>query len=295
VTDADNIILETESDIFELVGRSAIVTGGGQGIGYDIARHLMHRGADVVIYDIAEDVGAQAAKNLTAEFAGRSAVAFCGDVASEDDMRDAFDLATEEFGLPDILVNNAGISDLRPLVRQSVDEWRRVFDVVAMGPFLGIREFARRYLEQGRTGGAVVNTSSLNFQFPSEGLGSYVAAKAAVSQYTKQAALELAPLDVCVNAIAPGVIKTPLAASYILADEGVAQSFVDRTPLGRLGRTDDIAKVAVFLASRAARWITGSTIVVDGGAHMRGLPNYWQEMAPLLGLQDPTPAEWARG
>jgi len=277
---------------FPLVGTSAIVTGSGQGIGYDIARHLMRAGADVLVYDINGEVGEPAAEALTQEFPGRRAVAFVGDVASEDDMREAFDLAIAELGMPRILVNNAGISDLRPIVRLSVAEWRRVFDVCAMGTFLGTRELARRYMEEGLTGAAVISTSSLNFQFPSEGLGHYVAAKAAVSQFTKQAALELAPLEIRANAIAPGVIATPLAASYILGDENVKKGFIDRTPLGRFGRTEDIARVAVFLASEAAGWITGETIRVDGGAHMRGLPNYWQDMAPVLGLPEVTPGEW---
>lgn len=277
-----------------LVGSTAIVTGSGQGIGYEIARYLMRAGVNVLVYDIDGDVGIPAAKALTDEFPGRRAVPFVGDVASEDDQLRAFDLAIEELGMPRILVNNAGISDLRPIVRLSVDEWRRVFDVCALGTFLGTRELARRYMEQGLTGAAVINTSSLNFLFPSEGLGHYVAAKAAVSQFTKQAALELAPLEIRVNAIAPGVIATPLAASYILGDENVKKGFVDRTPMGRFGKPEDIARVATFLASEYAGWITGETIIVDGGAHMRGLPNYWQDMAPVLGLPEVEPGEWRR-
>jgi NAD(P)-dependent dehydrogenase (short-subunit alcohol dehydrogenase family) len=277
---------------FPLVGTSAIVTGAGQGIGLDIARHLMRAGADVLIYDINREVAAPAAEALMGELPQRRAVAFVGDVAEESDMRAAYDLAIAELGMPRILVNNAGISDLRPLVRLSVDEWRRVFDVCALGTFLGTRELARRYMESGLTGGAVISTSSLNCLIPSEGLGHYVAAKAAVSQFTKQAALELAPLEIRVNAIAPGVVATPLAASYILGDDTVAKGFIDRTPLGRFGETGDIAKVAVFLASEAAGWITGETIHVDGGAHMRGLPNFWRDMAPVLGLPEVTPGEW---
>jgi glucose 1-dehydrogenase len=277
---------------YPLVGTPAIVTGSGQGIGLDVARHLMRAGADVLVYDINPEVAGPAAQALTDEFPERRAVAFVGDVADEDDMRAAFDLAIAELGMPRILVNNAGISDLRPLVRLSVHEWRRVFDVCALGAFLGTREFARRHMEEGMTGGAVISTSSLNFQIPSEGLGHYVAAKAAVSQFTKQAALELAPLEIRVNAIAPGVVATPLAASYILGDDNVAKGFIDRTPLGRFGETQDVARVAVFLASEGAGWITGETIRVDGGAHMRGLPNFWQDMAPVLGLPEVTPGEW---
>src|SRR6266545_3091774 len=131
-----------------LVGRSAVVTGAAQGIGYDIARHLMAAGADVLVYDINGPGAEAAATTLSEEVPGRRAVPFEGDVADEEAMRKAFDVATTELGLPRILVNNAGINDLRPLVRLSVDEWRRLFDVIALGTFLGTREIARRFMEQ---------------------------------------------------------------------------------------------------------------------------------------------------
>jgi 3-oxoacyl-[acyl-carrier protein] reductase len=277
---------------FPLVGSPAVVTGAGRGIGLEIARHLMRAGADVLVYDIDEEIGRQGTASLSDEFPDRQAVLFVGDVASEDDQRAAFDLTVAELGMPRILINNAGVNDLRPLVRLSVDEWRRVFDVCALGTFLGTRELARRYLEEGLTGAAVINTSSLNFQFPSEGIAHYVAAKAAVSQFTKQAALELAPQAIRVNAIAPGVVATPLAESFLKGDETIERGFIERTPLGRFGVVEDIARVAMFLASEASGWITGETLRVDGGAHMRGLPNYWRDMAPVLGLPEVVPGEW---
>ena len=282
----------TSGVTFPLVGHAAVVTGAAQGIGYDIARHLMTAGADVLVYDINGPGAEAAARTLSEEVSGRRAVPFEGDVADEQAMREAFDVATTELGPPRILVNNAGINDLRPLVRLSVDEWRRLFDVIALGTFLGTRELARRFMEQGLSGGAVVSTSSLNFAIPTVGYAHYCAAKAAVSQFTKAAALELAPLGIRVNAIAPGVTRTPLAASFFAERPEVPAAFIELTPMNRVGETSDIAKVAVFLASEAAGWMTGVTVNVDGGAHMVGLPNSWAIMSGPLGLPEPTPSDW---
>jgi NAD(P)-dependent dehydrogenase (short-subunit alcohol dehydrogenase family) len=279
---------------FQLVGRSAIVTGAAQGIGYEIARQLMAAGADVLVYDINGPGAKEAATALCEEVPGRRAIAFEGDVAEEQAMGNAFDVAATELGTPRILVNNAGINDLRPLVRLSVDEWRRLFDVIALGTFLGTREMARRFMEQGLSGGAIVSTSSLNFVIPTVGYAHYCSAKAAVSQFTKAAALELAPLGIRVNSIAPGLTMTPLAGSFFAERPEIPAAFVERTPLNRVGETSDIAKVAVFLASEAAGWITGITVHVDGGAHLVGLPDSWALMAGPLGLPEPTPSDWLR-
>jgi 3-oxoacyl-[acyl-carrier protein] reductase len=279
---------------YVLVGKSAIVTGAARGIGFDIARHLMRAGADVLVYDIDGENAERAAQELSDEHADRRALPFAGDVADEDAMREAFDVATAEFGTPRILVNNAGINDLRPLVRLSVDEWRRLYDVIALGTFIGTREFARRFMEHGLTGGAVISTSSLNFVTATAGFAHYISAKAAVSQFTKAAAIELAPLGIRVNAIAPGLTRTPLAGMFFAERPEVPQAFVELTPLGRIGETSDMAKVAAFLASDGAAWITGTTIHVDGGAHTIGVPDNWELMAGPLGLEEPTPDEWQR-
>jgi len=276
----------------ELVGTSAVVTGAGQGLGYDIARHLMAAGADVLVFDIDGDRAQEAARALAAEQPGRRAVAFAGDVADETDMRAGFDVATEAFGTPRILVNNALYNLLSPIVRLPVDEWQRVFDVIARGTFIGTRELGRRFMEHRLTGGAIVNISTLNYSVPTRGLAAYCSSKAAVSQFTQVAALEYAPLGVRVNAIAPGLVDTPLARRFLGEEPQVAQAFIDMIPLDRIGWTSDQAKVVVFLASEAAGWITGVTLNVDGGMHLKGVPDNWEVMKGPLGLEDPTPAEW---
>jgi NAD(P)-dependent dehydrogenase (short-subunit alcohol dehydrogenase family) len=279
-------------DSSNFVAGPAIVTGAGRGIGLDIAAHLLDCGSNVLVYDIDAETGRAAVEQLQRSHPSQRVVFHCGDVADEESMREAFDLAIEHLGVPRILVNNAGVNDLRPLVRLSTDEWRRVFDVIALGTFVGTRELARRYMETGLTGGSVINTSSLNYVIATRGYAHYCAAKAAVSQFTRAAALELAPLKIRVNAIAPGLINTPLAGSFFAENPAVPQAFVDQTPLGRVGETSDVARVAVFLASSLSGWCTGLTIPVDGGANLIGMPDSWTLMGSGLGLAEPTPEEW---
>ena len=196
---------------------------------------------------------------------------------------------------PRILVNNALYNLLSPIVTLPVDEWQRVYDVIARGTFLGTRELGRRFMEQNLTGGAIVNISTLNYSVATTGLAAYCSSKAAVSQFTKAAALEYAALGIRVNAIAPGLIDTPLARRFLGDQPEVAQAFIDRTPMGRIGQTADMAKVVVFLASQAAGWITGVTLNVDGGMHLEGVPDNWEVMKAPLGMHDPTPADWLDG
>jgi glucose 1-dehydrogenase len=276
----------------DLVGSPAIVTGAGQGLGYDTARHLMAAGADVLIFELDGDRAEEAARSLSSDQTHRRAIAFSGDVSNEDDVRAAFDVAIEELGVPRILVNNALYNLLGPIVTLPVDEWQRVYDVVARGTFLGTREFGRRAMEHNLSGGAIVNISTLNHSVATTGLSAYCSSKAAVSQFTKAAALEYAPLGIRVNAIAPGLIDTPLARRFLGGQPDVEQAFIDLTPLDRTGTTADMAQVIVFLASHAAAWITGTTINVDGGMHLLGVPDNWSLMKGPMGMEDPTPADW---
>lgn len=275
-----------------LLSGPAIVTGAGRGIGLDIAAHLLDAGSSVLVYDIDRDTGEAAVEQLQSSHPARRVIFHCGDVADEASMREAFDVAVEQLGVPRILVNNAGVNDLRPLVRLSTEEWRRVFDVIALGTFLGTREMARRYMENDLIGGSVINISSLNYLIATRGYAHYCAAKAAVSQFTRAAALELAPLRIRVNAIAPGLTNTPLAGSFFAENPSVPQAFVDQTPLGRVGKTSDVARVAIFLSSSLSEWCTGLTIPVDGGANLIGMPDSWSLMGTGLGLDEPTPEEW---
>jgi glucose 1-dehydrogenase len=278
----------------DLVGSPAIVTGAGQGLGYDTARHLMAAGADVLVFELDGARAEEAARSLNDSQLNRRALAFAGDISREDDVRAAFDLAVEELGVPRILVNNALYNLLSPIVALPVDEWQRVYDVVARGTFLGTREFGRRAMEHKLAGGAIVNISTLNYSIATTGLSAYCSSKAAVSQFTKAAALEYAQLGIRVNAIAPGLIDTPLARRFLGDQPDVEQAFIDLCPLDRVGTTADMARVVVFLASQASGWITGATLNVDGGMHMMGVPDNWSLMKGPMGMQDPTPADWPR-
>jgi glucose 1-dehydrogenase len=278
--------------MLELVGETAIVTGAGQGLGYEVARHLMTAGADVLVFELDEERAEGAARSLSEAQSGRRALAFAGDVSNEHDVRAAFGLAVEELGVPRILVNNALYNLLRPIVTLPVEEWQRVYDVIARGTFLCTREFGRRAMEHEVSGGAIVNISTLNYSVATTGLSAYCSSKAAVSHFTKAAALEFAPLGIRVNAIAPGLIDTPLARRFLGDQPEVEQAFIDMTPLDRIGTTADMARVVVFLASTAAGWVTGMTVNVDGGMHLRGVPDNWSLMKGAMGVPDPAPPDW---
>jgi len=253
---------------FEPAGRSALVTGGAQGLGFGIAGRLLAWGVDVTIFDKDGEALAAAVEALAGAGAGRLA-SVQGDVRSSADIRAAFDAAASAHGEVDLLVNNAGWANIVPLVELEEDDWDAVLGVCLTGTFLCTRELARR---EG-SGGAVVNMSSQNAQSATTGLAHYCAAKAAIEQFTRVAALELAGRGTRVNAVAPGFIRTPLSEQGF-ASGPMADAFLARTPLGRFGEVDDVAEAVALLCSTATRWVTGAVLPVDGGAHIRGLHDY---------------------
>lgn len=258
----------------DLVGNSAIVTGGAQGIGLAISRLLIERGASVLVFDLNEEGAVEAAAGLESELGDGKAAGFGGSVTSAADFAAAFDRAEERFGPVGILANNAGWASMALVEDLEESDWDQCMEVCAKGTFLGTREFARRV---GDRGGAIVNTSSLNAEAASDGIAHYCAAKAAVSQFTKVAAAELAPRGVRVNAVAPGITRTPMSEGGFLAGR-MGEEFLAHTPMGRFGEPVDIARAVAFLASEDAGWVTGVTLAVDGGGHIRGLQNYWATM-----------------
>jgi 3-oxoacyl-[acyl-carrier protein] reductase len=257
-----------------LVGNSAIVTGGAQGIGLGISRALIERGASVLLFDLNEEAVNEAAAGLEAELGAGKAAGFAGSVTAADDWAAAFDTAAERFGAVSILANNAGWASMALIEDLEESDWDQCMDVCAKGAFLGTKEFARR-TQDGP--GAIVNTSSLNAEAATDGLAHYCAAKAAVSQLTKVAAAELAPRGIRVNAVAPGITRTPMSEGGFLAGR-MGEEFIAHTPMGRFGEPEDVAKAVAFLASDDAGWVTGVTLPVDGGGHIRGLQNYWATM-----------------
>ncbi|WP_346055527.1 SDR family oxidoreductase [Amycolatopsis dongchuanensis] len=263
----------------EYAGQTALVTGGGSGIGKAITGALLDRGANVVVLEISpENI-----KAADAELDGRDRLAWStGSVAVAADVDAAFALAAQRFGTVHHLVNNAGTALLSLVQDCSEEEWDLIVDTVLKGTFLCTRAFARQAIDGG-AGGSIVNISSLNAVAATDGLGHYCAAKAGVMQFTQVCAGELGRYGIRVNSIGPGTVNTPLGAGFTVGRIG--QEFLDRTlvtPL-RHQEASDIADVALFLMSPAAQRITGHFVPVDGGQHVRGLHSYW-DVAEAQGL-----------
>lgn len=257
----------------ELVDDTAIVTGGAQGIGRGIAEELLGHGTAVVIADIDEEGAEETVTELDDEFEAEAVAVPC-DVTSPVDVRSMVESAVDRFGEVGILVNNAGAAQIARTWEMSEEEWQRTLDVCLIGPFLCTRTILDHMLDRNVDGG-IVNISSLNYTAATDGLSHYSAAKAGVSQFTKAVAAEVGRYDIRVNAVAPGSTRTPLTENNGLLEGRIGEEFLNRTPLGRIGEPEDVAMVVAFLLSDYGRWITGETICVDGGQHIRGLHSYW--------------------
>lgn len=256
--------------------RVAVVTGGAAGIGLAITRHLLDSGIAVAVLDINGDSAAEAVDDLAVTYPGR-VIAVAGSVTSLDAVEAAFDAAEAALGPVDVLVNNAGFSNLAPIVDLDVADWNAVLAVCATGPFIGTKVLAQRAIGRGAPA-TIVNVSSLNSFAATDGLAHYCTAKAGVNMLTKVSASELGRHGIRVNAVAPGLIRTDATEAAGLTSGVNGRRFLDRTPLGRHGVPDDVAQVVGFLVSDAARWVTGQTISVDGGNHIKGLHSYWDAL-----------------
>jgi 3-oxoacyl-[acyl-carrier protein] reductase len=242
----------------DLGGKTALVTGASRGIGRAIALGLARAGASVALAATNKELLEQVA----AEAGGRARV-MPTDVADGAALAAAVDRAAAELGSLDILVNNAGVTRDNLLLRMRDEEWARVLQVNLTAAFVAIKAAARHMLK--RRWGRVVNVSSVSGLVGNAGQANYAAAKAGLIGLTKSAARELASRSITVNAVAPGYVSTDMTAA--LGPELLARA-TDEIPLGRFGTPDDIAAVVVFLASEQAAYVTGQTIVVDGGMTM---------------------------
>ncbi len=239
----------------EFEGRTAIVTGASRGIGLAIANALAAGGANVVLTSRHQEAADEAAASV-----GPTAVGFGAHAVDEDAAKACIDFAIEKFGSVDILVNNAGTNPaFGPVLDQDHGRFAKTMDVNLWAPILWSSLAWNSWMKEN--GGVIVNTASVGGLIVGPDLGVYHMSKAALIHLTKQLALELGP-KVRVNAVAPGVVRTRLAEALWKEHE---DSVVAVTPLGRIGEPSDVGEAVAFLASDRASWITGETLVIDGG------------------------------
>lgn len=256
------------NELLNLSGKATIVTGGAKGIGLAISNRLAEAGASVLIADVDDQAANEAAQNLTNQ--SKKAVGLSVDVADESAIKQMIERCKSEFGSVDILVNNAGIFPNTPIAQMKTEDFERVIDVNLRAVFLTTKYASEVMKQQG--GGKIINITSIDALHPSMiGLAHYDSSKHGVWGFTKNAALELAEHKIWVNAIAPGGITTPgvAALSQGASAEQMAEStkaFMAAIPMHRMGEPDEIGMVALFLASDMSSYMTGSQIVVDGGA-----------------------------
>lgn len=245
-----------------LKGKVALVTGAGTGLGRGIAQALAEAGADIAVAEIDAESAATAAGELAA--LGVRARAYPTDVSKSDQVDRTFAAAVEDLGRLDVVVNNAGISRIGPHTHEVTDaDWYDSIAVMQSGVFFGMRAAGRIMIEQG-SGGAVINISSIRGFSPNPGRMTYCAPKAAVIMMTKIAAGEWAQHGIRVNAIAPGVLRTPMWDADVARGAIDEPFYLDLVPAKRLGTTQDVGRLAVYLASDAASYVNGSTITIDG-------------------------------
>jgi 3-oxoacyl-[acyl-carrier protein] reductase len=244
----------------KLKDKVAIVTGASKGIGASIAKSLAAAGASVVVNYASSKAGADAVVAAITK-AGGKAVAVGGDVSKSADVRAIIESAVKNYGRLDVLVNNSGVYGFAPIEAVTEEDFHRHFNINVLGVLL-TTQAALKYLGEG---GSIINISSAVTRITPPNSAVYTGTKGAVDAISGVLARELGPRKIRVNAINPGIVETEGTRSGGFIGSEMEKNFVAQTPLGRLGQPDDIADVAVFLASEDSRWLTGETLLATGG------------------------------
>ncbi len=239
-------------------GATAIVTGGASGIGLRVVERLHDAGAELVVADWNQD----ALDQLVAERGDRIHPVRV-DVREEADMERMVAVA-RDLGNLRLAVNAAGVGEGTQIVDQDLETWNKVIGIVLTGVFLALKHEARELIRLGN-GGAIVNVASINSNIPTWGSGAYSVAKSGVEMLTRTSAFELAEHGIRVTCVSPGLVDTPMAARTGNMTPAVIERWLEHTPLGRVGTTDDIASAILYLGGDEATWVTGHNLVVDGG------------------------------
>lgn len=253
-------------------GKVALVTGGASGIGAAFARTIVRDGGMIAIADLNADLG----QSLVAELGTDRAAFFRTDVAEQEDMNRFVDSAADHFGHIDILFNNAGIGGMGTTLDLDAATFRRVIEIDLFSVFYGCKAVLPHMLENGS--GAIVNNASIAGMLGDYGMTAYNTAKGGVVNYTRALATDMSKSGIRVNAICPGCVDTPLFAGLKSA-QSVFENFIRAVPMARIGRAEEVAEVAAFLASDKASYMTGTIIPVDGGiTATSGFP----DLAPFM-------------
>jgi meso-butanediol dehydrogenase / (S,S)-butanediol dehydrogenase / diacetyl reductase len=243
-----------------LDGKTAIVTGGGSGIGRATCHRMTEEGASVAVLDVDGDAASLVAKEI-------DGVGFAVDVSDPDGLREVVDAAVASLGGLHLLYNNAGVGGFSRLEAWEPAEWDRIVRINLTGVWAGFRAAVPHIRAAG--GGSIVSTASISGVRPASGEGPYAASKAGVAALTASAALEYGP-DIRVNAVSPGTIRTKMTKPWFEFFPDQEGRFERETPVGRVGEPEDIADVVIFLCSDLSRFVTGQNIVVDGGLTLHG-------------------------
>jgi 2-deoxy-D-gluconate 3-dehydrogenase len=266
----DNILSPSINRLVSLSGKTSIVTGGAMGIGRAICFRLAEAGASVAIVDINRSIAEETASKIIEN--GGKAIVIKADVSHVQDADRVIKKTIDVFNGIDILVNNAGIFPASPALETSESEWDRVMGVNLKGTFF-YSQLAANEMKKSGKGGKIVNIASIGGFKPTGNTAHYDTSKGGIIMMTMALAIELAPYKITVNAVAPGGTKTEgtdeelrleMEASGLSAKE-IRQPFIDSIPLKRMGEADDIARVVFFLSSGLSEYMTGNTIIVDGG------------------------------